>query len=120
MDPKTLSSNWKKLQETLKKQNVSSSPSTKRKTSDRESQNAAVKKRKTEQLTDRKKLDRPKLPFKKKRMSDGPAHGTEKVARDSTTKTTLRRNSTSVTTTTTVQSRTEGKNAKANEGRSPT
>lgn len=116
MDPKTLSSNWKTLQETLRKQNVSASTSTKRKSSDREPENATVKKRKAERPDERKKSDRPKLHFKKKKMSDGPAHGVEKAARDSTSKTSLRRNSTTTATTTnTVQ-----RDGKVNEGRSPT
>lgn len=116
MDPRNLSSNWKKLQETLKKQNVSASTSAKRKLSDREPENAAVKKRKAERPDQRKKSDRPKIPFKKKRMSDGPPHAVEKVARDSTTKTTLRRNSTTSSATTTTTRR----NGRVNEGRSPT
>ncbi|KAL4885313.1 hypothetical protein BJY04DRAFT_205479 [Aspergillus karnatakaensis] len=45
MELKSLSSNWKKLQETLKK-DVSTIPATKRKRSDREAQNDSVKQRK--------------------------------------------------------------------------
>lgn len=96
MDPKTLSSNWKRLQETLKKNNV---PSPKRKTSDREPQNAAIKKRKTDRADDRKKPDRPKLPARRKRMSEGTGHGGEDVA---------------------PEARSQSRTAKPNEGRSPT
>ncbi|KAL4998161.1 ribonuclease H-like domain-containing protein [Aspergillus recurvatus] len=46
MELKALSSNWKRLQETLKK-DVSTPPAPKRKRSDRETQNDLVKKRKT-------------------------------------------------------------------------
>jgi RNA exonuclease 4 len=53
MDVNNLSSNWKKLQETLKKQSASSA-SKKRKTSDRETQNVTTKKQKTETI-ERKK-----------------------------------------------------------------
>lgn len=98
MDPKTLSSNWKKLQETLKKKDVSAA-STKRKTSDPESQNAAVKKRKTARPVETKTPDRPRIAVKRKRMSDGPGHGPENGALDSTPRV---------------------RNAKLNEGRSTT
>ena len=98
MDPKNLSSNWKKLQETLKKKDVSAA-STKRKASDRESQNATVKKRRTERPVEKKISDRPRAPAKRKRMSDVPVHGPENGAPDSTPVT---------------------RNAQPNEGRSPT
>ncbi|KAL5334522.1 hypothetical protein BJX70DRAFT_391365 [Aspergillus crustosus] len=46
MELKSLSSNWKKLQQTLKK-DISAAPATKRKRSDREAQNEFVKNRKS-------------------------------------------------------------------------
>lgn len=98
MDPKALSSNWKKLQETLKKKDGSAA-STKRKRSDRDSQNATVKKRKTARPVEGKTLDRPRIPAKRKRMSDAPGSAPEKGSPDSTPRV---------------------RNAEPNEGRSPT
>ena len=57
MDVKSLSSNWKRLQETLKKKDNASAPaSTKRKPSEREPQNGAVKKRKKEVKEERARV----------------------------------------------------------------
>ena len=72
MELKALSSNWKKLQETLKK-DVSTPPTQKRKRSDREPQNDLVKKRKSaaeagKQNSTSRTVQAPK---KQKRMSQG-------------------------------------------------
>lgn len=111
MDLKSLSSNWKKLQETLKKKdNVSASAPTKRKTSEREPQNGAVKKRKRESREEIKKPDRLRASTKRKSMSEsGESKG------DSDVKTTSRRSSTAAVA---AQAQTGSKNGKVNEGRS--
>jgi RNA exonuclease 4 len=110
MDVNNLSSNWKKLQETLKKQSASSA-SKKRKTSDRETQNVTTKKQKTETI------ERKKSSLKKRRMSEGQEHGGDRSAQESVVKTISRKSSTA---TISEHSRTESKPAKVNEGRSPT
>lgn len=111
MDVKSLSSNWKRLQETLKKKDNASAPaSTKRKPSEREPQNGAVKKRKKEVKEESKRSDHPRTSTKRKRM---PENGESKG--DSDVKSTSRRSSTS---TAIAQSQTESKNGKVNEGRS--
>lgn len=98
MDSKNLSSNWKKLQETLKKKDVSA-PSTKRKNPDQAPRNAAVKKRKRDGREEKTKPDRPRIPTKRKRMSEGPGSGTERDAPEPASR---------------------SRNAKPNEGRSST
>lgn len=110
MDVNNLSSNWKKLQETLKKQSASSS-SKKRKTSDRETQNVTTKKQKIETI------ERKKSSLKKKRMSEGQEHGGDESAQEPMVKTISHKSSTA---TISEQSRTESKPTKVNEGRSPT
>lgn len=110
MDVNNLSSNWKKLQETLKKQGASSS-SKKRKTSDRETQNVTTKKQKIETI------ERKKSSLKKKRMSEGQEHGGDESAQEPMVKTISHKSSTA---TISEQSRTESKPTKVNEGRSPT
>lgn len=110
MDVKTLSSNWKKLQETLKKDTVSSS--TKRKTSDREGQNGVVKKRKTETVEGKTKFQS-RAPKKGKRMTDSATHGGKDGAQEGVAKTVSRKSSIA-----SIAPRPEGKIAKVNEGRS--
>lgn len=113
MDLKSLSSNWKKLQGTLQKKDNVSASAPKRKPSERESENGAVKKRKRENKPETKKSDRPTHSTKKKRMSEG---GETRGASDSATKPKSRRNSTAAGT----ASETEDlPKAKINEGRSP-
>lgn len=75
MDTKALSSNWKKLQATLKKDSTSTSTSasksaSKRKASDRESGHDTVKKQKFTQKDQSKSRDSKRL-IKRKRMADG-------------------------------------------------
>ena len=123
MELKSLSSNWKKLQGSLqKKDTVSPSTSTKRKTSEREPQKNAVKKRRTGAKEDTKKSDRPRpstttTSTKRKRMSDGGENRGENGVSTSTVKSTSRRNSTA---TVSVPEVTGSHIAKPNEGRSPT
>lgn len=108
MDLKNLSSNWKKLQETLKKDPVSTS--TKRKTSDRDEQHGVVKKRKSEVADGRKKFESTRISKKRKRMGDAPGDGGENGGQETAGKSASRRNSAVG----------ESKIAKVNEGRSPT
>ncbi|KAL2814064.1 hypothetical protein BDW59DRAFT_176576 [Aspergillus cavernicola] len=75
MELKSLSSNWKKLQETLKK-DVSTTSPIKRKRSDREAQNDLVKKRRTVAEAG-KQTPQTVHAFKRKRMSQGPVDGGE-------------------------------------------
>ena len=107
MDLKNLSSNWKKLQETLKKDPVSTS--TKRKTSDRDVQHGVVKKRKSEVVDGKKKFETTRYSKKRKRMADG-SDGGENGVQETAGKSASRRNSTAA----------ESQIAKVNEGRSPT
>jgi RNA exonuclease 4 len=110
MDVNNLSSNWKKLQETLKQQNASSA-SKKRKTSDRETHDVAFKKQNTATI------ERKNSSIKKRRMSEGQEHGGDKSAQESVVKTISRKSSTA---TISESTRTASKPAKVNEGRSPT
>jgi len=109
MDLKNLSSNWKKLQGTLQKKDNVSASAPKRKPSERESQNGAVKKRKREDKPKTKKSDRHTHSTKKKRMSEG---GETCGASDSAS----RRNSAAVGT---APEKEDLPMAKINEGRSP-
>ncbi|KAL1965016.1 hypothetical protein VTN77DRAFT_6216 [Rasamsonia byssochlamydoides] len=112
MELKDLSSNWKKLQETLKKQSGSgsTSSSSKRKISDHEPQNG-VKRRKTEIRTDKKKTESQRKSSKSQRMSKvGESEGGNEV-KETVTEVSSRRNSTAST---------EPRNGRVNEGRSPT
>lgn len=113
MDLKNLSSNWKKLQGTLRKKDNVSASAPKRKPSERESQNGAVKKRKREDKPETKILDRPIHSTKRKRMSEG---GETLGASDPAAKPTSRRNSTAVGT---APEKEDLPKAKINEGRSP-
>lgn len=91
MELKSLSSNWKKLQETLKKKDVSTASTPKRKRSDRDTQNDPVKKRKAVAETGKGKrtLKTPQPSKKQKRMSQGAsdndANATQDVSRGSST-----------------------------------
>ncbi|KAJ5894509.1 hypothetical protein N7495_006200 [Penicillium taxi] len=109
MDPTSLSSNWKKLQATLKKDKPSTASATKRKASDRESGNGPLKKQKsdTEHLQSREL----NAFYKKKRMAD-KTEVTSSGARSASTSS--RRKSTASTTTA------ESCTGKINEGRSST
>ncbi|KAE8375468.1 hypothetical protein BDV26DRAFT_283457 [Aspergillus bertholletiae] len=106
--------NWKKLQETLKKNPVSSS-TTKRKTSDREGQNNVVKKRKTETAEGKPKFESSRVSKKRKRMADSTADGGKDGVKETAAKSISRKNSTA-----SIAPRPEVKIAKVNEGRSPT
>ncbi|KAJ5770082.1 uncharacterized protein N7511_002133 [Penicillium nucicola] len=102
MDKTSLSSNWKKLQATLKKD-----PTTvKRKSTDRDG-DATVKKRKTEKPTTREKL-----PLKRKRMSERTELATESKTPASPT----RRKSNAGAP---VEAKISSRTGKENEGRSP-
>ncbi|KAE8309315.1 hypothetical protein BDV41DRAFT_567483 [Aspergillus transmontanensis] len=114
MDVKNLSSNWKKLQETLKRNPVSSS-STKRKTSDREGQNGVVKKRKTETVEGKTKFEQSRVSKKRKRMADSAAEGGKDDVQETVVKSISLKNSTA-----SLAPRPEVKIPKVNEGRSPT
>lgn len=116
MDLASLSSNWKKLQATLKKGSASTSTSTsatKRKASDRDSGHGTAKKRKSDK--EQPKTRDLKHVHKRKRMLDGTAVAVTAVA-DSTS-TSLRRKSSSAGS---VKSEVGPRNGKVNEGRSPT
>ncbi|KAA8649950.1 hypothetical protein EYZ11_000990 [Aspergillus tanneri] len=104
MDLKNLSSNWKKLQETLKKDSVSSPA--KRKTLDRDVQYGMVKKQKTEAVDGKKKFEATRISKRRKRM----AHGDENGVQETGVKSVSRTDSTAA----------DSKIAKVNEGRSPT
>ncbi|RDW74681.1 putative 3'-5' exonuclease [Aspergillus mulundensis] len=85
MELKALSSNWKKLQETLKK-DVSTVPAPKRKRSDRETQNDLVKKRKTAAEAGKAKGTPQTIRTlkKRKRMSQGATGGDTSAAQSPT------------------------------------
>ncbi|KAF7631953.1 hypothetical protein AFLA_012799 [Aspergillus flavus NRRL3357] len=106
--------NWKKLQETLKKNPISSS-STKRKTSGREGQNGVVKKRKTETVEGKTKSEQSHISKKRKRMADNAAEGGKDDVQETVLKSITRKNSTA-----SLAPRPDVKISKANEGRSPT
>ncbi|KAL2002942.1 hypothetical protein VTN02DRAFT_5475 [Thermoascus thermophilus] len=113
MNLNDLSSNWKKLQEKLKKEKTSASTTSgKRKISDRETQNG-VKRRKTETVND-KNSERQRQSLKRKRMSEGTGDGGAKEVRETATEVTSRRNSTTST------AKAEPRTGKINEGLSPT
>ncbi|KAL2006339.1 hypothetical protein VTN00DRAFT_9993 [Thermoascus crustaceus] len=113
MELKNLSSNWKKLQEKLKKEKASASTTSgKRKISDRETQNG-VKRRKTDTVND-KNSGRQRQSLKRKRMSEGTGDGGAKEVQDTVTEVTSRRNST------TSIAKAEPRTGKINEGLSPT
>lgn len=113
MELKDLSSNWKKLQEKLKKEKASASTTSgKRKISDRETQNG-VKRRKTETVND-KNSERQRQSLKRKRMSEGTGDGGAKEVQETVTEVTSRKNST------TSIAKAEPRTGKINEGLSPT
>ncbi|KAJ6008047.1 hypothetical protein N7540_012023 [Penicillium herquei] len=108
MDKSSLSSNWKKLQATLKKE--SPSTTTKRKASDRDSENSAATKRKS---TDKYQPPRQaSTTYKRQRMSDG----VQKSGDGDSAPTLRRKSSAGISKPTSTESR----NGKVNEGRSPT
>lgn len=115
MDLASLSSNWKKLQATLKKKDSASNPATasKRKASEQDSGHGTAKRRKSDK--EQPKTRDVKQVQKRKRMLDGTAVAVTTVA-DSTS-TTLRRKSSSAGS---VKSEVGPRNGKVNEGRSPT
>jgi hypothetical protein len=113
MELQNLSSNWKKLQETLKKQSGPNSPSSsKRKISDHEPQNG-VKRRKTEIVT-AKKTEKRQKSFKARRMSQvvGPEGGHEGT-KTATEGSSARDSTASI-------HEVESRNGQVNEGLSPT
>ena len=110
MDLDSLSSNWKKLQATLKKSGAvsTSTSTTKRKVSDRDSGHAAVKKRKATEK-EQPKIRETYISRKRKTMDNG-------VEEASSLTTSRRKSGAGVSTETSLVSRL----AKVNEGRSPT
>ncbi|KAE8134656.1 hypothetical protein BDV38DRAFT_273370 [Aspergillus pseudotamarii] len=89
--------------------------STKRKTSEREGQNGVVKKRKTETVEGKTKLEQSRVPKRRKRMTDSAVDGDKDGVQETAVKTISRKNSTA-----SIAPRPEMKIAKVNEGRSPT
>jgi RNA exonuclease 4 len=119
MDTNGLSSNWKKLQATLKRGSTStstsiSSPAKKRKASDPDSGHGTVKKQKPGK--EQTKARDTKTPYKRKRMSDG-AEVSVKTANGYSASSALRRKSSAGVS---AQTETGSRNGKVNEGRSPT
>jgi hypothetical protein len=112
MELKNLSNNWKRLQEKLKKENPSASTSTKRKISDRDSENG-VKRRRTESFTRRKFEEQHKF-LKRRRMTETTEKDGGKEVRETFTEVTSRRNSTASTL------KSDSRNGQVNEGLSPT
>ncbi|GLI81475.1 3'-5' exonuclease [Penicillium ochrochloron] len=114
MDATTLSSNWKKLQATLKQSSAAAGTSTvKRKAADRDVGTSSAKKRKFVE----KNASQPRgsqTTTRKRKMLDGSTNASS-AATDSGS-TTVRRRSSTITSATTV---TVSRNAKVNEGRSP-
>ncbi|KAI9369522.1 hypothetical protein BJX61DRAFT_536356 [Aspergillus egyptiacus] len=100
MELKSLSSNWKKLQETLKKE-VSTISTAKRKGSDREGQNDVLKKRRIAADAGKQVSHTVHASKKRKRMSQGVRDGGQDVAKENDVKS-------------------APATPKANEGRSPT
>jgi len=116
MDTSGLSSNWKKLQATLKRGSSSTSTSSakKRKASDRDSGHGTVKKQKSEK--ERTKTQDTKTLYKRKRMSDGAEVVAKAINANSANPALRRKSSASVS----AQTETGLRSAKVNEGRSPT
>lgn len=119
MELKDLSSNWKKLQEQLKKEKEKeggsgpgSTSSSKRKISDHEPQNA-VKRRKAEIPTDKKTAKKKKSSQPGRMSQVAGSEGTHEVKKTET-EVASRRNSTAST------QKGEPHKAQVNEGRSPT
>ncbi|KAL4917501.1 hypothetical protein BDW62DRAFT_211192 [Aspergillus aurantiobrunneus] len=81
MERKSLSSNWKKLQETLKKE-ASTAPTPKRKRSDREAQNDLVKKRKTVAQAGKRTSQTAPASKKRNRMSQGSSEAGGNTTQD--------------------------------------
>lgn len=114
MDASTLSSNWKKLQATLKQSAAAKGTSTvKRKGADRDSVDVSVKKRKFA-VKDQSKARISQTAFRKRKMLDGPVTSTPAGA-DAGLMTTRRRSST----VSSAPPVTVSRNAKVNEGLSP-
>ncbi|PYH47785.1 Nop53-domain-containing protein [Aspergillus saccharolyticus JOP 1030-1] len=102
--------NWKKLQGALKQEKA---PATKRKISDRETQNATVKKRRTDAADTKPKFERKKATLRKKSsMFKSAEDGGQEVIAADASKPRSRRNS--------AAAAVESKTSKVNEGRSPT
>jgi RNA exonuclease 4 len=118
MDTNGLSSNWKKLQATLKRGSTSTStsisPAKKRKASDRDSGHGTVKKQKPGK--EQTKARDTKTPYKRKRMSDGAEVSAKTANGDSASPALRRKSSAGVS----AQTETGSRNGKVNEGRSPT
>jgi RNA exonuclease 4 len=114
MDATNFSSNWKKLQATLKQDSfVKGTPTVKRKAADRDSATGSAKKRKFVEKDQSKARASPNT-FRKRRMLDGSANASPEGT-DSGSTTVRRRSSTVVSAAAVPVSRT----AKVNEGRSP-
>ncbi|KAJ5179886.1 hypothetical protein N7492_003096 [Penicillium capsulatum] len=115
MDSTSLSSNWKKLQATLKKGSTSITSGTKRKASDRDAGHGSVKKPKSTEK-ERNKTQASKVTFKRKKMSEND-NTSAPIAEATANLATLRRKSSSG-----VAAKTQlgSRNGKENEGRSPT
>lgn len=114
MDAKTLSSNWKKLQATLKQGSAVKGTSTvKRKAADRDPATGSVKKRKFVEK-DQSKARASQTTFRKRRMLDESANAGPEGTNSGPT--TVRQRSSTVASTPTVP---VSRTAKVNEGRSP-
>ncbi|CEJ61364.1 hypothetical protein PMG11_09899 [Penicillium brasilianum] len=115
MDATNFSSNWKKLQATLKQNSVVKGTSTvKRKAADRDSATGSVKKRKFVEKDQSKARASPNT-FRKQRMLDGSANASPEGTDSGST--TVRRRSSTVVSAATVPA--VSRTAKVNEGRSP-
>lgn len=115
MDAPALSSNWKKLQATLKQSAAAKGTSTvKRKAADRDSGDFSVKKRKFAEK-DKSKARISQTASRKRKMLDGPVTATP-AGTDADLTTSRRRSCTAASAPPVTVSRT----AKVNEGRSPT
>lgn len=115
MDASILSSNWKKLQATLKQSAAAKGTSTvKRKAADRDSGAVSAKKRKFVEK-DQSKTRTSLTTFRKREMLDRPVTAAP-AGTDAGSTTTRRRSSTA----TSAPPVTVSRNAKENEGRSPT
>jgi RNA exonuclease 4 len=114
MDATTLSSNWKKLQATLKQSSAAAGTSTvKREAADRDLGTGAGKKRKfADKNSSHARVAQ--TTSRKRKMLDGPINANS--AGTDSGSTTVRRRSSTVASATTV---TVSRNAKVNEGRSP-
>ncbi|KAI2787925.1 RNA exonuclease 4 [Penicillium oxalicum] len=118
MDATNLSSNWKRLQATLKQSGAASATSTaKRKTADRDSSSATTKKRKFADTPHKvpSKTQVTRTTIKKRKMLDSATNGPTDYS-ETASSTSRRKSSTNATTAPIPVSR----NSQVNEGRSPT